>query len=98
MCENTCVANYANDVILTEINATTGDFTLHQWSTCEADVKQATDDVTASGNPSVDYRIARTQSCDNPCCVAIETNENNCPDLDCKNTDFDMPWNINYER
>ena len=97
MCENTCVANYANDVILTEINAPIG-FTLHQWETCAADVKQATDVVTASGNPSIDYRIARTQSCDNPCCVAIETNENNCPDLDCKNTDFDMPWNINYER
>ena len=98
MCENTCVANYANDVNVTEINDPTDDFTLHQWSTCEADVKQATDDVTASGNPSIDYRIARTKSCDNPCCVAIGTNENNCPDLDCKNTDFDMPWNINYER
>ena len=100
MCENTCVANYPSDVILTEINvpgaAPLEDYTLHQWETCEADVKQETDVVTASGD--IDYRISRTKECENPCCVAIQTNDNTCPPLDCKNTEFNMPWNINYER
>ena len=100
MCENTCVANYASGVILTEIMipgaAPIEDFTLHQWNTCAADVKQKTDGVTASGN--IDYRITRTKSCKNPCCVAIQVNDNTCPQLDCSNTDFSMPWNINYER
>ena len=94
------MANYAKDVILTEIMipgaAPLEDFTLHKWDTCAADVKQATDVVTDSNN--IDYRITRTKSCNNPCCVAVKTNNNVCPQLDCSNTDFSMPWNINYDR
>ena len=100
MCENTCVANYPSDVILTEINvpgaAPLEDYTLHQWDTCRADVKQDTDVVTAPGD--IDYRISRTKECKNPCCVSIKTSDKPCPPLDCKNTEFSMPWNINYER
>ena len=96
MCENTCVANYPSDVINVPGAAPVGDYTLHQWATCQADVKQDTDVVTASGD--IDYRISRTKECTNPCCVAIQTNDNTCPTLDCKNIDFSMPWNINYER
>ena len=100
MCENTCVANYADNVILTEIMipgaAPLEDFTLHKWDTCAADVKQATDGTTASNN--IDYHITRKKDCKNPCCVSIQKNEKECPQLDCSNTDFSMPWNINYDR
>ena len=94
MCENTCEANYANDVL--GITAPKDDFTLHQWDACAAGVKEATDGVTDSKN--IDYRITREKACVNPCCVTIETNNNTCPQLDCSNTEFSMPWNINYNR
>ena len=98
MCENTCEATYGNDVILTEVTFPTQDFTFHKWDKCAANIKQATDGVTAStdGN-NIDYRITREKSCENPCCVSIKTNSNTCPVLDCSNEDFTMPWNINYE-
>ena len=81
MCENTCVATYENDVILTEVTVPTqGSFTFHKWDKCAANIKQATDGVTAStdGN-NIDYRITREKTCENPCCVSIKTNSNTCP-------------------
>ena len=109
MCDNRCLLDYDDNVkgvptydfkytpILEILDVESLDYTEHDWKKCEAGVKTATDDVTDMGNNAVDYRITRDNDCEHPCCVRTVQNNNNCPALDCFNTEFSMPWNINYD-
>jgi hypothetical protein len=97
MCANTCFDDYNDDVILDEVFDIADVFTEHDWKSCAANVKLDTDVVTDNGD-DVDYRITRLKECNHPCCVVTQENANNCPTLDCDETSFSLPWNIDYEK
>ena len=88
MCENKC--NYAADVII-ETPVPTG-WDRFPTTSCAENVVIASDTLDNKDNVGEKYRAVRTQDCENPCCVTIETNAGTCPDLNCYDADKSRPW------
>lgn len=101
MCDNLCTLDYADSVIfesaLAVVNANAPLYTEHDWTSCAANIKANTDGVFKNTADKA-YRITRVKDCNHPCCVVTETNDNNCPTMDCNNDEFTLPWNIDYEK